>query len=263
MKSQTLTLDAEALDLARECVYRFLAVVFGDPYAAKWSLALDAVNQLLAQQAADLLREEAGTEPMPLGIGELPAEQLDLLPLLNELAKPLPELRAEYDQVFGLVLARECPPYETEYHATSEAFFRSQQLADIAGFFRAFGLEPSAAAPERPDHLALELEFMAFVLMKKRLALAAADEEGTERAVVCDEAQASFFREHLAWWVPAFVAGLRRKAGDGLYDAAGRVLAALTAVERRRFNIPAPRLPLQPAFIERPEEQPGCVGCQA
>ena len=74
---------------------------------------------------------------------------------------------------FGLVLTRECPPYETEYHPSSEPFFRSQEMADVAGFYRAFGLETAQAARERPDYLGLELEFMAFLLLKKRLALAA------------------------------------------------------------------------------------------
>jgi hypothetical protein len=40
-----------------------------------------------------------------------------------------------------------------------------------------------------------------------------------------------------------------------------RVLAALVALERVHFNLAAPRLPLQPACIERPEEQPGCLSC--
>jgi nitrate reductase assembly molybdenum cofactor insertion protein NarJ len=135
-------------------------------------------NQRLAVEAAALLREEAacGTLPSapeeslpapPLGFGELPAAQLDLTPLLAELPATVEGLREEYNRVFGLVLARECPPYETEYLAVGETFFRSQQLADIAGFYQAFGLAMSHATPERPDHVALELEFMAFLVVEE------------------------------------------------------------------------------------------------
>jgi TorA maturation chaperone TorD len=256
--------EAAAMDLARECVYRFLAAAVSDPREANWGLASEAASLRLAGAALDLLRAEAEPAAGPLGFGELPPESLDLQPLLSELPAQADHLVAEYDRVFGLVPARECPPYETEYHPSAETFFRAQQLADIAGSYRAFGLLPSRARPERPDHLCLELEFMAFLLLKKRLALADAGREAAaERASVCDGAQRAFFRDHLAWWVPAFAAGLRRKAGGGFYAALGRLLAALVFAERCRCGVPAPRLPVQAALIERPEEQAGCAGCSA
>src|SRR5262249_3835122 len=164
--------DAEALDLARECLYRFLAASLSSPHTASHRLALDPDSQRLACVAAELLRSEARATAVPLGFGELPPEHLDLGPLLGALHQSADGLETEYQRVFGLVLARECPPYETEYHSSAEPFFRSQQLADIAGFYRAFGLETSQAEPERLDHLALELEFLAVLLLKKRLALA-------------------------------------------------------------------------------------------
>jgi TorA maturation chaperone TorD len=252
-----------ATDLARECLYRFLAVVLSDPDAERWHFVTDADNQRLARDAADFLRKEAGADPLPLGFGELPTEHLDVRLVLEELSGPLAEVREEYDRVFGLVLSRECPSYETEYHSSSEAFFRSQQLADIAGFFRAFGIMPAQTAPERPDFLPLELEFVAFLLMKKRLARASGEPgpPATELVSICEDAERAFFRDHLAWWVPAFATGLRRKAGTGLYAALARVLAALIPVERRRLDIPAPRLPVQAALIEQPEEQGGCADC--
>jgi TorA maturation chaperone TorD len=251
-----------AIDLARECLYRFLAAALTDP-ADGWGLLRDPDSEQVASFAAEVLREEAACEPVALGFGELPPAALDLAPLLAELGRPLDELVAEYDRVFGLVPSRECPPYETEYHATAEPFFRAQQLADVAGFYRAFGLEPSRSCPERPDHLALELEFMAFLLMKKRLAAGAAegDNGGGDRAQVCADAETTFFRDHLAWWVPSFATGLRRKAGDGIYAALGRVLAAFMPTERLRSGVAAPRLPLRPAPIEPPEEQAGCAAC--
>jgi TorA maturation chaperone TorD len=253
--------EQTAVNLARECLYRFLAAALHDPGTAGWQPVQDIGNQDLARQAADLLRAEGTARPVPRGFGELAPSALDLKLLLVELLEPVRRLRTEYDRVFGLVPARECPPYETEYHPAAETFFRSQQLADIAGFYRAFGIEPADAVRERPDHLALELEFMAFVLLKKRLALAANGPEGSERAAVCDEAERSFFREHLAWWVPAFATGLRRKAGTGFYAEVGRALAAWVPVERGLLGLPAAPLPVQAALIERPEEQAACAGC--
>jgi TorA maturation chaperone TorD len=252
-----------ASDLAREVLYRFLAAALSNPRGSSYHLVQDPNSQRLAAQSADLLREEASGAVAVRGFGELGPEQLDLAPLLQKLREPVVDRGAEYERVFGVVFSKECPPYETEYHTTTDVFFRSQQLADIAGFYRAFGLDVSDVAPERVDHLTLELEFMAFLLLKKRLALTSTDgnPHAAEQSGVCEDAQRNFFRDHLAWWVPSFVAGLRRKADGDFYGAIGQVLGALLPLERGRFGVAAPRLPLQPALIERPEEQSGGEAC--
>jgi TorA maturation chaperone TorD len=252
--------DAPALDLARECLYRFLAAILSDPESKAFRLARNRRNRLLAQGAADLLREEVGAASVPLGFGELAADQLDLRPLLKELRRPQKELIAEYDRVFGLVPARECPPHETEYHTNADTFFRAQQMADVAGFYRAFGLETAHETPERPDHVALELEFMAFLLTKRRLALAAGG-GGDDQARVCDEAMRAFFVDHVIWWLPSFATGLRRRAERGPYVAASRILAAFLPLERKRFGVTPPRLPLNPVPEEPREESTSCAGC--
>jgi TorA maturation chaperone TorD len=253
--------ESAAVDLARECLYRFLSAAVAGPYDDGWPRVLDARGRRLALDAADLLRAEA--EPWAPGPGELGPADLDLAALLACLRRPPEDLRAEYDRAFGLVIPKECPPYEAEYYPTSETFARSQQMADAAGFYRAFGIEPSAERPERPDYLALELEFMAFLLMKKRMALASAatDPNAAEQADVCERAEHDFFRDHLAWWVPAFANGLARKAGGGFLYALARVLAALVPAERLRLDVPATSRPSGPDLIERPEEQSGCASC--
>jgi TorA maturation chaperone TorD len=258
-------LDAteSAVDLARECLYRFLAAALSDPRHEPFRLALDPRAHHTARAAADLLRAEALADPVPLGFGESSADRLDLTDVVAELRRPPDELCADYDRVFGLVYARECPPYESEYSPTAEPFFRAQQLADVAGFYRAFGLTGAPALPERPDHVANELEFMAILFLKKRRAADDLRPDADERAAVCADALRDFFGEHLAWWVPSFATGLRRKAGDGLYAALGQVLAAFLPAERGRFGVKALQAPMRPALIERPEEDAGCAGCTA
>jgi TorA maturation chaperone TorD len=250
-----------SVDLARECLYRFLSVALSDPYRGPWdALVLHPASRQSMAAGAELLREQAAESPDPPAFGELPPEHLNPAPLLAELHKPVDVLRAEYDRVFGLVTPRQCPPYETEYSGSNDTFFRSQQLADIAGFYRAFGIEPAAQAPERPDHVSLELEFMAVLLLKSRLA-GCEGSEAAQKTQVCLDAQRSFFADHLVWWVPAFTMGLRRKAGTGLYAALAQLLAAFVTDERRRFGIAAPQSGAQPTLIERPEEQSPCAAC--
>jgi TorA maturation chaperone TorD len=250
-------------DLARECLYRFLAAVAGGPDSSGWCQALDATTQELALAAAERLGSGTAHESMLHARDKADPVESEVTRLVDGLHAPTDALRAEYDRVFGLVVPKECPPYETEYYPTQETFARSQQLADIAGFYRAFGIEPALSSPERPDHLALELEFMAFLLLKKRQALATAgvDPEAAEQADICDRAQRDFFCDHLAWWVPTFAAGLRRKAGGGYHDALAGALAAWIPDECRRLGIDAVLRPGRPEPIEEPEEQSGCGAC--
>lgn len=250
--------DEAAHDLACETLYRFLAAALSDPRSEEWRLATDPAAQALAIEAAELLRADFSGESPPLGFGELPVEDLELRPLAAELARPADELRAEYTRVFGLVTCRECPPYETEYHQVDEPFFRAQQMADVAGFYRAFGLEPGTESRERPDHLALELEFAAVLLMKMRLARQGHDAAAAENAAVCAQARESFFRDHLCWWIPSFSLALRNKADHGPYALIGKALAALLPVERLRLGVAAPRMPLVANSIESPDQ---CTGC--
>ena len=254
---QFTAMDQTAVDLACETLYRFLAAAIRDPGLDSGGLLIAADCQQLAAEACDLLRSEFGDTAIPLGFGELPVEELNLRPAINALAASLFEGREEYTRVFGLTACRECPPYETEYHKAEEVFFRSQQMADIAGFYQAFGLAPGGASRERPDHLAVELEFVAYLLMKQRLANEA--DRGAEPAATCQRAREVFFRDHLAWWVPSFSVGLRRKAETGFYAGIGRVLGALLPIERHRYGILPPIMPLEADFIESPEETDGCM----
>jgi len=249
MRGQSPASQATADDLARECLYRFLSAVVAGPYSAGWDRAAGAENQGLAIEAWRWLQAES--------------DEFEMIRLVQELDASPAALREEYDTVFGLVVPRECPPYETEYYPALETFGRSQQLADVAGFYRAFGIETMQSFPERPDHLALQLEFMAFLLLKKRLALATANlgPEASEPACICERAHRDFFRDHLAWWVPAFAAGLRRKATDGYHQVLARVLAAWIPAECRRLDISAVLRPVRPDQIEGPVEPSGCAAC--
>jgi TorA maturation chaperone TorD len=252
MNAQADPIATSDAELARECLYRVLAAVVGGPFAPGWDDVLAETDHDLVLGAADLLATDGGPDIA------------DWSRLIESLRVPPETLRDQYDRVFGLIAPKECPPYETEYYPTAETFARSQQLADLAGFYRAFGLETSQRSPERPDHLALELEFLAFLLLKRREAMARIEDDpkAAEHAEVCDAALRDFVRDHLAWWVPAFAAGLRRKAqGLGYPAALAAVLAAWIPAECRRLGIEAVLRPARPDLIEKPEEQDGCASC--
>jgi DMSO reductase family type II enzyme chaperone len=249
-----------AIEAARETIYRFLASVLRHPSLSLAELR-NGRSASIIRAAADLLREPALNDPIPLGPGELSAESLDVDEVVARWQGPPDDLFAEFDRAFGVGSSTDCPPYETEFCANREPFYRAQQMADVSGFYRAFGLVPSRRMPERADHLALELEFMAILQMKQRLAAEGPDADREEFVGICQQAQYDFLNEHLCWWVPSFATGLRRKAADGPYAAVAKVLAAFLPTERQRFGIKAPQMPVRPRSVERPEEQTDCEGC--
>lgn len=68
-------------------------------------------------------------------------------------------------------------------------------LADVAGFYRAFGV---AVRQERPDHIVAELEFLALTLTAEADAL---DDADTDRACTTADATRAFLRDHAGRWL--------------------------------------------------------------
>lgn len=119
----------------------------------------------------------------------------------------LSSLQAEHRRVFGLTGSL-C--YETEYGLPHE-FRQSQELADIAGFYRAFGFQIGGVIRERPDHLAVELEFMYLLCVKEAYARMDGSPEQVEISV---DAQRKFLQDHLGNWVKLVADVVTRSANE-------------------------------------------------
>ena len=91
----------------------------------------------------------------------------------------------EYDRLFRV---KEIWLYGTEYISKHE-FQRSNYLADISGFYKAFGVEIKS---DRPDSLEAVLEFMHYLIYKEINAPSA------EKAEICLDAQKKFLNEYVS-----------------------------------------------------------------
>jgi DMSO reductase family type II enzyme chaperone len=168
----------------------------------------------------------------------------------------LSHLASEYTRCFGHTLSTECPPYETQYQY-SHIFQQTQGLADIAGFYRAFGLEVSDSAGERLDHITVELEFMGFLAYKQVYAMA---QHGEEQVEICLDALKKFMREHLGRWVPTFATQLARKAGEGFYKEVAEFTAWWVLKDAEQLGVKP--LTLEETKAARIEtEEDGCLSC--
>ncbi len=101
-----------------------------------------------------------------------------------------------------------CSPHETEY--VRDPFAKAVQLADIAGFYGAFGLRVSAQHPTTPDDICTELEFVALATRREAYALV---QGWDDRAAIARDASRSFLESHLGRWFEAFSADLAEQAG--------------------------------------------------
>lgn len=145
-------------------------------------------------------------------------------------------LQGEWLRLFSLTPL--CPPYETA--GSEDALRKGAVLADIAGFYRAFGLRPEG---EMADHIATEMGFAAFLLTK--LAYARARRQ-SQHAAVTRDALERFFTEHLGPFGRRFFPQAEATAGPFYRAAAGfgrritRELQRLVGNGRGTRRVPSP-----------------------
>ncbi len=122
-----------------------------------------------------------------------------------------------------------CPLYEASYREERSLVF-THDLAEISGFYGAFGVQVSLTHPDRPDHLSLELDFLSFLYAKQAYAV----EQGWKRrGVLTSKARERFLQEHLAEWLPRFTDRLDQHARLGFYPAAARLAQAVLDSDRQ------------------------------
>jgi len=211
--------------LLRSFVYEVLSLGFAYPEQG----VIERLRELLAQARDPALRAGA------------PAERLD--GLRRHLARvDRPDLESCHNALFSGSVA--CPAHETEYE--SDAFAKTHQLADVAGFYRAFGLEVSGARPTMPDFIATELEFMSLLCRKEALAVSRG---WAEQAAVTAQAEADFLRDHLGRWVGALCGGIRRETADR--PGAATFYRALAELCRLFVESEVTTFGVNPARLER------------
>lgn len=157
----------------------------------------------------------------------------------------LGKLETAYNRLFGHALRGRVCPYETEYSPTGP-FQHAQELADIAAYYHAFGLELQGV--ERLDHIGCELEFVELLSLKEGYAL---DRQDGEMLEITAQAEKSFLRRHLGRFGRAFGASLAREDNEGFYGALGELCQAFLAAECARLAVP-----LGPTVLQLTEDEP-------
>lgn len=144
---------------------------------------------------------------------------------------PLTDLAVDYARVFlgaGIAGNDAAYPYESVY--TSPKRLIMQDARDqVVVAYRAKGLTKLETLDFPEDHIALELEFMAYLCQETQQALAVSDWWAVS---VCLKEQADFLGHHLLNWVPAFCADIEKYAETGLYKAVANITNGYLRLER-------------------------------
>ncbi len=229
--------------LSRAVLYRLASHAFRDP-PPSWPAEWDAI----ARGAGSALEE--------LGDGPESDRLCDAFDALAGRALGLEELQTAHARLFGHTLRAAVVPYETEWDPAAGQILQAHLLADLAAFYRAFGLE-LAPCGERVDHLSVELSFLQFLAVKEALA---AERGQGELADVARDAERRFLAEHIGRWVPGLCRKLAMLDAQGFHGCAAEFLEQLLASESRRLDAraaPVAELPRESALAL----EDCCMGC--
>jgi nitrate reductase assembly molybdenum cofactor insertion protein NarJ len=176
-------------------------------------------HDLLGELGADLAEHE-GAGPMIAALGR----------------SGLEDLQGSYIDLFDRGKDR-VSLYETE-HGRMRGLSKGNDLADIAGFYLAFGLKlDDEKSHEMLDHVAVELEFYSTLLLKHDALLASGDAAGCE---IVEDARRKFLTDHLGRFV-GVIAEQAPVQRDQVYGPAFAWCARLVEAECARLSaVPVP-----------------------
>jgi len=167
----------------------------------------------------------------------------------------LDALLDEYRYTFGsTTVATDCPPYEM-YFSGSHIFQQTQDLADISGFYRAFGLEVSKDdTANRWDHVAVELEFLHFLTYKQAYAI---ENHGDKEQESCLTAKKKFLNAHIGRWIKAFSRAVESKSPSGFYGKAAKLASDFVHFDMQNLGVSADEIEElqggEPDYLQRLE----------
>jgi len=127
-------------------------------------------------------------------------------------------LKIDFSNLFVGPFKLLAPPYGSIYLEGKREVMGASTL-DARQRYAAAGLDFSDEVKEAPDHIALELEFMYYLVFKELEAFGQAD---TERASKYLEQQTAFLAKHLGRWAAKFAGNIQQHATTGFYQQLGQ-----------------------------------------
>lgn len=126
-------------------------------------------------------------------------------------------LAVEYTRLFiNAAPKMPCPPYESVYR---EGTVMGDSTLDVIESYNKEGLRVMENFHDLPDHVAVELEFLYYLMNNGNV-----------------EAHDSFMQKHFSEWVPVFCGKVETNDSSGFYSLAAKVLKRFINKEYKKFN---------------------------
>ncbi|GBD09354.1 Chlorate reductase assembly chaperone protein [Candidatus Thermoflexus japonica] len=200
--SPMISIRLEDIAQLRYALYRFLAASFLAPEEERLEQLDEAAGILEAYGA--FLQHFAFYGPWRRWVGQV--RRLRLAPHEREVA---------YTELLQVV------PLQASRYLDPEGWGQGRVLLELERAYREAGLRPSSEHLLPPDHLVVELEFMAFLCYQESRAWA---ESGPISRLLSFERR--FLIRHLRRWIPPLACKARAELGANLYRAAVEAVEA-------------------------------------
>ena len=143
------------------------------------------------------------------------------------------DIRSDYLRLFDV--GREISPYETEY-VKEKASRKPFELSDITGFYSAFGfgVGTDMQFKEAPDHVSIELEFMAILSWKEAFAR---EEKQAEHLGIVQDARFKFFESHVAKWSFYFCRKVLDLDEDDFFKLLSKLFRLVLITECKKYGM--------------------------
>ncbi|MCR4288916.1 MAG: molecular chaperone TorD family protein [Candidatus Scalindua sp.] len=154
----------------------------------------------------------------------------------------------------GATVAMDCPPFEM-YYSGSQIWQQTQDLADISGIYKAYGIEMEEdSTTSRWDHVAVELEFLHFLTYKLAYAIENHSEEEQES---CVSGKKKFLYAHIGRWIKAFSMSVVKKTPEEFYRQAATLASLFIHIEMVKLSVDAEEIDEymgnEPDYLQRLE----------
>lgn len=217
--------EIEIESQGRWLLYRFLA----DSYLRPPDSSL---KESLRRLSCDALSHEA----FPGEVGQALWRFLSAAEDLTD----IDALKREFNNLFVVPLGSYVTPYESVYRDTREiagkkvsGLLMGPSAQDVIRWYHQAGVEVSDEIKELPDHVGLELGFMAHLCEKEHDARLDHNEDLVERI---RETQRGFLENHLTCWIPLLVGKIEEKTRSPFYIALAHLTRAFVEFDMETFR---------------------------
>jgi TorA maturation chaperone TorD len=133
------------------------------------------------------------------------------------------QLRVDYSKLFVGPFRLLAPPYGSVYLEDKREVMGVSTI-DVRNRYQQAGLKISGEVKEAPDHIALELEFIYYLIFKE---IESSEKSEFDRARDYMNQQQQFLKIHLGAWVPEFARAVEKNAVTGFYKNLARATRLL------------------------------------